>query len=109
MPPSQPSLPKIKISSRGVSRVEAGHPWVYKSDVINPDGVPPGSLVSVTDQRGKAFGTALYSSSSQIAIRMISHHQVPDWLALIRKRIAEAIAYREKFVLGTDAYRVIFS
>ena len=55
------------------------------------------------------MGTALYSSSSQIAIRMISTDPVADFPALIRQRIAAAIAYREPLVRDTDAYRLIFS
>jgi len=66
-------------------------------------------MVRVIDHRGKPVGTALYSSSSQIAIRMISSEPVTDFLALLRHRIGEAIAYRERIVHNTDAYRVIFS
>jgi 23S rRNA (cytosine1962-C5)-methyltransferase len=102
-------LPKLKISPRGVARLKAGHVWVYKSDVLSAEGIPPGSLVSVTDQRGKPFGTALYSSSSQIAIRMISSESVADFPALIRQRIADAISYRERLVAATNACRLVFS
>jgi 23S rRNA (cytosine1962-C5)-methyltransferase len=111
MPPTtgQCDLPKIKISSRGVARLKSGHLWVYRSDILAADGIPPGSLVAVSDQRGKPFGTALYSSSSQIAIRMISNEAVSDFPSLLRRRIADAIAYREKVVRDTDAYRLIFS
>ena len=66
-------------------------------------------MVGLTDHRGKPVGTALYSSSSQIAIRMISPEPVRDLAALIRQRIAEAISYRERVVHNTEAYRVIFS
>jgi 23S rRNA (cytosine1962-C5)-methyltransferase len=107
MPPS--ALPKIKISPRGANRLKSGHVWVYRSDLLTSDEIPAGSLVSVTDQRGKPLGTALYSSSSQIAIRLISHDPVSDLPALFRQRISEAIAYREKLVRDTDSYRVIFS
>jgi 23S rRNA (cytosine1962-C5)-methyltransferase len=55
------------------------------------------------------MGTALYSTSSQIAVRMISTDQVADFPALIHQRIAAAIAYREPLVRNTDAYRLIFS
>lgn len=111
MPPISPksSNPTIKVSLRGASRLKSGHVWVYKSDVISADGIAPGSLVSVTDQRGKPLGTALYSSTSQIAIRMISQEPVSDFSALLRQRLADAIAYREKFVSGTNAYRLVFS
>lgn len=73
------------------------------------NGVPPGSLVRVLDLRGKFLGTALYSSSSQIAIRMISHGSVADLPALVAERIRAAIAYRKELVSNTDAYRIIFS
>jgi len=109
MSPKESVLPKIKVSPRGAARLKSGHIWVYRSDILSADGIGPGSLVAVTDQRGKPLGTALYSSSSQIAIRLVSHDPVPDLSALLRTRIAEAIAYREKIVRDTDAYRVIFS
>ena len=69
--PQTSTLPQVKISPRGAMRLKSRHVWVYRSDIVSADGVLPGSLVRVTDHRGKPLGTALYSSSSQIAIRMI--------------------------------------
>jgi 23S rRNA (cytosine1962-C5)-methyltransferase len=111
MPPSpkQSDIPVIKISPRGTTRLKTGHVWVYRSDIVSADGVLPGSLVRVSDHRGKNLGTALYSSSSQIAIRMISGDSVADFPALLRQRIANAIAYREALVHDTEAYRLVFS
>src|SRR5580704_12479232 len=103
------SLPTVKIAPRGAARLKDGHVWVYRSDILSADDVLPGSLIRVTDHRGKPLGTALYSSSSQIAIRMISHDPVADFPALLRQRIANAVAYREPFIRDSDAYRVIFS
>ena len=101
----------VKLSARGVARLQARHPWVYRSDVIEANDPPPGSVVRVLDQRGKFLGTALYSSSSQIAIRMISHGSVADLGALVAERIRAAIAYRKEneLVSNTDAYRIVFS
>jgi 23S rRNA (cytosine1962-C5)-methyltransferase len=101
--------PSVNLSARGVARLQGRHPWVYRSDVAEPNGVPPGALVRVLDQRGKFLGTALYSSSSQIAIRMISHGSVADLPALVAERIRAAIAYRKKLVSNSDAYRIVFS
>jgi 23S rRNA (cytosine1962-C5)-methyltransferase len=109
MPKSPSTLPTVKVSPRGASRLKAGHVWVYRSDILSANDVPPGSLTAVTDQRGKPLGTALYSSSSQIAIRMIADEPVKDFPALLRERVAAALAYREKIVRDTDAYRIIFS
>jgi 23S rRNA (cytosine1962-C5)-methyltransferase len=82
---------------------------VYRSDIAEEKDLPPGSVVRVLDLRGKFLGSALYSSSSQIAIRMISHGSVADLPALIAERIRGAIAYRKDLVANTDAYRVVFS
>lgn len=111
MPPTtkESALPIVKLSPRGATRLKSGHVWVYRSDLLSSDEVPPGSLVTVTDQRGKPLGTALYSSSSQIAVRLISHDPVPDFHGLLRERIAAAVAYRETIVQDSNAYRVIFS
>ena len=102
-------LPSVKVSPRGASRLKSGHVWVYRSDIVSAIDVPPGSIVTVQDHRGKPLGTAFYSSSSQIAIRLISHEPAANVSALLRQRIAEAIAYREAVVRDTNACRVIFS
>jgi 23S rRNA (cytosine1962-C5)-methyltransferase len=99
----------VTVSPRGASRLKDGHVWVYRSDIVSAEGVPPGALVAVADHRGQSLGTALYSSSSQIAIRLLSHGSVDDFPALLRQRISEAIVYREPIVQNTNAYRVIFS
>ncbi len=107
--PLTTNLPKVRISPRGASRLKSGHVWVYRSDIVSADDIQPGSVVAVTDHRGKSMGTALYSSSSQIAIRMISANPVSDFPALLRQRIADAISYRDSIVHNTEAYRLIFS
>jgi len=107
--PAAPAGAAVVITLRGAHRLKAGHLWVYRSDVISAEGVAPGAVVSVSDERGRPFGSALYSSSSEIAVRMISSGPVPNFPALLRERIRQAIAYREPLVRETDAYRVIFS
>src|SRR6202142_518311 len=102
-------LPVVKVSPRGASRLTDGHVWVYRSDIVPAGGVAPGALVGVAGERGKFLGTALYSSASQIAIRMISKEAVNDLDGLLRKRIQEAVAYRERVVRDKDAYRIVFS
>jgi len=102
-------LPLVKVSRRGSNRLKDGHVWVYRSDIVTADGIAPGALVGVTDEREKLLGTAFYSSASQIAIRMLSKDVVKDLEILLRKRIEGAIAYRERVVRGTDAYRIVFS
>jgi 23S rRNA (cytosine1962-C5)-methyltransferase len=107
VPSSQ--FPSVTVSSRGAARLKAGHPWVYRSDIVSSDDAAAGAMVQVKDARGKFLGTALYSSASQIAIRLISEEIVTDWPALLRERIRTAVAYRNQMVNDSDAYRVVFS
>jgi 23S rRNA (cytosine1962-C5)-methyltransferase len=71
--------------------------------------------MSVHDGRGLLLGTALYSSSSQIALRMVSASRLDQdgWMVLFRERLRSAIKYRsmgEMPAVGlTDAHRLVFS
>ncbi len=82
---------------------------MYRSDVLSAAGAAPGAVVPVTDERGRFFGSALYSSSSQIALRMISSGAVSDFPSLLRERVRNALAYRQRLVRNSDAYRIVFS
>jgi 23S rRNA (cytosine1962-C5)-methyltransferase len=64
---------------------------------------------TVPARPARILGTALYSSASEIALRMISRGPVEGIHQLVRERIRAAIAYRQGFVRDTNAYRVIFS
>src|SRR5438128_11393757 len=86
----------VKLSPRSVARLHGGHVWVYRSDVAVSGDLPKGALASVTDPRGKFLGTALYSSSSQIAIRMISRDRVADLPSLVAERLRAAISFRDR-------------
>jgi 23S rRNA (cytosine1962-C5)-methyltransferase len=103
------NFPLVRVSHRGANRLRDGHIWVYRSDVISADGIPPGALIGVSDERGKFLGTALYSSASQIAVRIISREAVADFASLLRQRIRESFTYRERIVEDSDAYRLVFS
>lgn len=103
--------PRVMVTARGAARLRGGHPWVYRSDIRPDSSIPAASIVGVIDQKGKYLGTALYSSASQIAVRAISAEQFPaaSWPQLLRKRIADAVAFRRRVVRDSEAYRVIFS
>lgn len=99
------------MSSRGAARLKSGHLWVYRSDLAKAEDIPPGALVHVQDERGRKLGSALYSSSSQIAIRLLTSAVIPEsqLLPLLRERIDRAVQFRKQFVRDADSYRVVFS
>ena len=105
-------LPKISVNPRAVGRLRSGHLWIYQSDVLSKNSLPPGAVVQVEDSRGKPLGSAFYSSSSQITLRMLTHEPLSgevDLLQLIGRRLKQAVAYRSRIVHDSDAYRLVFS
>ena len=109
-PSASAGFPTVKISPRGSARLKDGHVWVYRSDIVSADEVPPGSLVRVTDHRGKPLGTALYSSSSQIAIRMLSRTiRSPTFRPCSASASPTPSPIASRSSTTPNAYRVIFS
>jgi 23S rRNA (cytosine1962-C5)-methyltransferase len=99
----------VSISQRAAARLRHGHVWVYRSDVVGAPELPPGSVVGVADERKNLIGTAFYSSSSQIALRLISTGAVADVEQRVRERVRNAVRLRPAWVENSDSYRLIFS
>jgi 23S rRNA (cytosine1962-C5)-methyltransferase len=104
-------IPEITVNHRGAARLRGGHLWVYRSDLVPPGEAPAGSLVHVRDDRGRHLGSALYSSASQIAIRLLTGDEISEAqvTSLLRERIAAAVRFRAQVARDTDSCRVIFS
>ena len=106
------SLPKVIISERAAARLRGGHVWVYASDVVNDSGAEPGALVHVLGPKSKPLGTAIYSSSSQIRLRLLGREllrSAEELCQMVRQRLEEAFKYRDRIVDDSDAYRLVFS
>ena len=74
----------VVISSRGEERLAAGHPWIYRSDVVEASAAA-GDRVTVRNHRGRVLGHALYSDHSQIALRLLTSGEAPADDALIER------------------------
>jgi 23S rRNA (cytosine1962-C5)-methyltransferase len=101
------------VSRRAAERLRAGHLWVYRSEVERlgqagksaeravggeTEGMPAGGLVSVADGRAIALGTALYSSASEIALRVVSREAGigrGQYLDELRARATAALELRK--------------
>jgi 23S rRNA (cytosine1962-C5)-methyltransferase len=108
----------LRITRRAADRLRAGHLWVYRTDLEShhPTEAPdPGALVTLTDSRDIPLGTALYSSASQIAARLISRTPAltrEQYLADLRLRIDAALQLRRTLApvtASTNAHRLLFS
>ena len=103
-----------RINRRAADRLRSGHLWVYASDIESlelPAGDLP-ALLPVADSRGLLLGTALYSPTSQIALRLVSREAISEaqWLDLLETRLHAAIRRRKPLLdEQNDACRLCFS
>lgn len=99
--------PSVRINGKAVNRVHSGHPWIFVSDVIDTGSAVAGDVVRVIDAKGRTLGTAHFSDSSQIALRLLStraEHVDEQFLA---KRLQAALKFRQMVVHDSEAYRLI--
>jgi 23S rRNA (cytosine1962-C5)-methyltransferase len=101
-------MPDVAIvSAKGAHRWQHGHPWIFRSDVVQRPEHPAGA-VRVQDQRGRYLGWALWSPSSEISLRMLEPSaDVPITRAWWRTRLNAAVERRRPLKGSTTAFRLV--
>jgi|ERR1051326_3540154 23S rRNA (cytosine1962-C5)-methyltransferase len=97
----------VRVNRKAADRVASGHPWIFASDVTDREGAQPGEAVKVLDQRGRPLGVAHHSSTSQIALRLLSTQIETIDRNFYLRRLCAAEQHRRALVSDTDAYRVV--
>jgi 23S rRNA (cytosine1962-C5)-methyltransferase len=97
----------VRINRKGANRIASGHPWIFSSDVLDRGQAAAGEAVVVVDPSGAALGTAHYSDSSQISLRLLSERVETIDRAFYLRRIAAAEAHRKRVVQNSQAYRLV--
>jgi 23S rRNA (cytosine1962-C5)-methyltransferase len=100
--------PTAVVSRRGADRVRTGHPWIFRSDVLDVSA-EPGDIVCVTGERGRVLGWATFSAASQIVLRMVSRSAdaLPPLRAWLARRVSRAAAYRDTLGIEGTAWRLV--
>ncbi len=114
--PQRPKLPVpyAVVSRRASENLRRGHLWVYATEIEELDAGPgeAPALMPVVDSRGLLLGTALFSPSSQIVLRLVSRELLDQaqWHKLLGERLRAAIARRRGLLTDeTNACRLVFS
>jgi 23S rRNA (cytosine1962-C5)-methyltransferase len=80
-------------------RARTGSPWVFSNEIRMDDAAkacPPGSIVNVRGEDGRAFGTGTFNPRSLIAVRLLAPEcDVAIDADFFAARIARALALRE--------------
>ncbi len=95
------------ISPRGVKRLKGGHPWIFRSDVIDRPNAVAG-IIRMESARGEPMGWALWSPASEISLRQIETHpaRTPDaeWW---HRTLSATVARRAPIAEQANAYRLV--
>jgi 23S rRNA (cytosine1962-C5)-methyltransferase len=91
------------------ARLLAGHPWIYRSEILQSAGVDePGVVAPVYDGRGRFLGRATVNLQSQIAGRVLTRRDAPIDQAWIERRVRDAVAGAGRSLHGDGACRLVF-
>lgn len=93
----------VRVSDRGAARWTRGHPWIFRSDLM--DDVEAAGVVAVTDPRGRFLGQALASPQSEIRLRLLDRTETPIDRAWWRTQLGASLSRREG--IDANAFRVV--
>ena len=103
----------VRVSRRGLESIRHGHPWVYRSAVVEPPGSGAddgAAIVNIADEAGQAVGCGVWDPLSPIAVRVWSlDPRVRVDAGLFRERLELAIDVRRRLFADetTTAYRLL--
>ena len=92
------------------ARIFHGHDWVYSSEILKTFGDPqPGDVVSLKDGKDRLLGSAIYNPQSQIIARRFSRRRQDLDADFFRRRLTQAIEYRNKRGVDPRLCRLVWS
>jgi 23S rRNA (cytosine1962-C5)-methyltransferase len=99
------------ILKRGAEqRVNAGHPWIYRTQVADLKGFSQaGEAVEVVDAGGRYLGQGFYNPRPSLCCRLLTRRDEAIDAAFFRRRLEAAWEYRRTAGLISDAYRLCWS
>lgn len=97
----------VRVNRKAADRIASGHPWIFSSDILDRGKASAGDAVVVIDPKGAALGTAHFSDSSKIALRLLTRHVETIDRGFFLRRLKTAQAHRDRVVADTSAYRLV--
>ena len=99
---------RVRLSrTRGVQ--ELGHLWIYAGYVEEVSGgLVSGDVVDVMAPNGRFYARGLYNPASKIRVRILTFDDEPITEQFWRGRLAQAVRLRQRVVVDTNAYRLIY-
>lgn len=92
------------------SRILSGHLWVFSNELAtSPKEFEPGALVELRDRKDNFLGIGYINPHSLIAVRVLTRQREAINTDFFKKRILDAMEYRERFLEDMNFFRVVYS
>ncbi len=103
-------MASVLLRRRAERRVLRGHPWIYLTDVEGIDGaLEKGNLVDAYGAGRRFLGRGYVNPDSQIFVRLLTREAEPIDAAFFHRRIAAAMAYRQRLAIPSTAIRMVYA
>ncbi|MFE5319945.1 class I SAM-dependent rRNA methyltransferase [Paenibacillus sp. NPDC056579] len=103
-------MASLFLSKKRKKRLEAGHPWVFKTETDRIEGDPvPGQLIDVHTHLGQYAATGYWNPESQIVVRVVSYEPLEAMdHHFFAERFRRCLEHRERFLPGARSYRLVY-
>jgi 23S rRNA (cytosine1962-C5)-methyltransferase len=103
-------LAKVILHKHRKKRLEAGHPWIFQSEVMEIQGdYQPGDIVEVVNHQGHFLAKGYINPASQMIVRVLSYNPKEEIdRDFFVRRVRQAAEFRTRFVDNPRACRVIY-
>jgi 23S rRNA (cytosine1962-C5)-methyltransferase len=100
----------VYLDKKRKRRLEAGHPWIFQSEVERTEGDPiAGQLLSVHTHNGQYLATGYWNPTSQIVVRIVSYEPLEAMThAFFVDKFKICLEHRERFVPDARSYRLVY-
>jgi 23S rRNA (cytosine1962-C5)-methyltransferase len=103
-------MARLVLKRGAEQRVNAGHPWIYRTQVADLKGFSQaGETVEVVDAGGRYLGQGFYNPRPSLCCRLLTRRDEAIDAGFFRRRIEAAWEYRRTARLISDAYRLVWS
>lgn len=101
----------LHLNAQADRRLKKGHLWIYSNEVnirqTPLKSLSPGQLVRVIAASGQCLGLAFVNPNALICGRLLTRDERPIDRRLLRQRVAQALALRER-CFPTPHYRLLY-
>ncbi|GAA4858427.1 class I SAM-dependent methyltransferase [Paenibacillus vulneris] len=103
-------MASIFLNKKRKKRLEAGHPWIFKTEVERFEGeAEPGQLVDVYTHAGQYGATGYWNPASQIVVRVVSYEPIAEMThEFFAERFRRCLEHRDRFLQGARSYRLVY-